>query len=136
MGFMNNNKCKCNCSCKKEDHHDHDHEHDHEETLELIFTDKELKKNSKIEIHFVGDKEIKDLNKETREKDYPTDVLSIEINEELPNKGFYIGDIIINIDQAKRQMKEYGNDDVRLELAELAGHGVLHLLGIHHKGDH
>jgi len=102
----------------------------------LIFTDKKVKKNSKIEIHIVGDKEIQKLNKQTRGKDYPTDVLSIEIEEQFPDTPYYIGDIIINLDQARRQMKEYGNDDVRLEIAELAAHGVLHLLGVHHTGDH
>ncbi len=91
-----------------------------------------IKKNSHINIHFVGDEEIQNLNKEFREKDYPTDVLSFEINEPLPDKSFYIGDVIVNIDQAKRQMKEYGNDDVRFEAAELAAHGILHLFGVDH----
>jgi probable rRNA maturation factor len=94
-----------------------------------------LKKNSKIHIHFVGDKEIQELNKMHRGKDYPTDVLSFNIDDQLPNGEYYIGDIIINIDQAKRQMGEYSNNDVRIELAELAEHGVLHLLGIHHPHD-
>ena len=121
-------QCQCNGSC--DDTHKHKHEH------KLIFTDKKVKMNSKIEVHFVGDSEIKKLNKETRGKDYATDVLSIEIEENLPDNKYYIGDIIVNVDQAKRQMELYGNDDVRLELAELVGHGVLHLLGIHHEGDH
>lgn len=93
------------------------------------------KKNSKIHIHLVGDNEIQELNKLHRGKDYPTDVLSFNIDQELPNGEFYIGDIIINIDQAKRQMSEYSNNDIRLEIAELAEHGVLHLLGVHHPED-
>lgn len=95
----------------------------------------EIQKNSKISVHFVGDKEIQKLNKEHLQKDYPTDVLSFHIDEKLPNGEYYIGDIIVNIDEAKRQMKDYGNDDVRRELAELVEHGVLHLLGIHHPHD-
>jgi probable rRNA maturation factor len=95
----------------------------------------EILKNSKIHIHLVGDKEIQELNKENRGKDYPTDVLSFHIDEKLPNGEYYIGDIVINIDQAKRQMAEYSNNDLRVEIAELAEHGVLHLLGLHHDGD-
>lgn len=88
--------------------------------------------NSKINVILVDDKEIKKLNKKFRGKNYPTDVLSFEMNENLPDGTFYIGDVLVNIDQAKRQMKEYGNDDVRKEIAELVEHGVLHLLGIDH----
>lgn len=96
----------------------------------------EIKKNSKINVHLVGDKEIQKLNKQHLKRDYPTDVLSFNIDENTPSGEYYIGDIIVNIDQAKRQSKEYGNDDYRKEIAELIEHGVLHLLGIHHKEDH
>lgn len=92
-------------------------------------------KNSKINVHFVGDSEIQKLNKEHRKKNYPTDVLSFNIDEKIPDGTYYIGDVIVNIDQAKRQAKEYENDDVRKEIAQLVEHGVLHLLGIHHKED-
>lgn len=95
----------------------------------------EIRKNSQIHIHLVGDKEIQELNKQHRGKDYPTDVLSFHIDEELPSGEYYIGDIIINVDQAERQKAEYSNNDIRREIAELAEHGVLHLLGIHHEGD-
>lgn len=94
-----------------------------------------LHKNSKINVHLVGDDEIRKLNKKYMKKDYPTDVLSFNIDETLPDGTYYLGDVIINIDQAKRQMKEYKNNDIRREIAQLAEHGVLHLLGIHHKED-
>ena len=73
------------------------------------------------------------MNKKHLKKDYPTDVLSFSINEKIPDGEYYIGDVIVNIDHAKRQMKNYGNKDIRHEIAELAEHGILHLLGIHHK---
>ena len=75
------------------------------------------------------------MNKKHLNKDYPTDVLSFNIDETLPNGEYYIGDIIVNLDQAKRQKDEYGNKDVRNEVSDLVAHGVLHLLGIHHKHD-
>lgn len=95
----------------------------------------EIPYKSHINIHLVGDKDIQKLNKKHLNRDYPTDVLSFHMDESTPDGKFYIGDIIINIDQAKRQAAEYGNDDYRKEIAELAEHGVLHLLGIHHKHD-
>ena len=46
----------------------------------------------------------------------------------------YIGDVVVNADQAKRQCREYGNT-YEQELSELVAHGVLHLLGVHHPHD-
>ena len=89
-------------------------------------------KNSKINVHLVGDEEIRKLNKKHLGKDYATDVLSFNIDEQLPDGEYYLGDIIVNIDEAERQMKEYGNNDVRQEIAQLVEHGMLHLMGIHH----
>ncbi len=97
--------------------------------------DYKIQYNSHIHVHLVNDKEIQKLNKKHLDKDYPTDVLSFHMDENTPDGEFYIGDIIVNIDQAKRQAKDYGNDDYRKEIAELVEHGVLHLLGIHHKHD-
>lgn len=94
-----------------------------------------MKYNSKIHVHFVDDATIKKLNKKYKGKNYATDVLSFHMDQDLPNGEYYIGDIIVNIDQAKRQMKDYDNEDVRLEVAQLVEHGVLHLLGIHHDHD-
>lgn len=91
-----------------------------------------IRNNSQISVYILEDKEVQALNKEYRGKDYPTDVLSFEIQEEMPGGEFYVGDIIVNKDQAQRQMKEYGNTDVRFEIAELVAHGVLHLLGVDH----
>ena len=87
-----------------------------------------------ISVSIVDDSEIKKLNKKYRKKDYPTDVLSFNINERREDGSFYLGDVIVNKDQAKRQAGEYGNS-VEEEISELTAHGVLHLLGVHHEGD-
>lgn len=87
-----------------------------------------------INIRISDDSEIQKLNKEYFDRDYPTDVLSFNINEELEDGDYYLGDIMVNKDQAKRQASEYGNT-LEYELAELVEHGVLHLLGIHHPDD-
>ena len=90
--------------------------------------------NTYISVSIVDDSEIKKLNKKYRKKDYPTDVLSFNINERREDGSFYLGDVIVNKDQAKRQAGEYGNS-VEEEISELTAHGVLHLLGVHHNGD-
>ena len=100
-----------------------------------IYTKKEVKPGTFMHIHLVTDKEICALNKKHRNKNYPTDVLSFEMNEPTPDGKFYLGDVIVNIDQAKRQMEEYGHKDVRDEISDLAAHGILHLLGVDHEGE-
>ncbi|HPD74260.1 MAG TPA: rRNA maturation RNase YbeY [bacterium] len=93
-----------------------------------------LDKKTHISVFITNDAEMKKLNKDHLGRDYPTDVLSFEIKEKLEDGSLYLGDIVVNKDQAKRQCKEYGND-LEEEISELVGHGVLHLLGIHHDGD-
>lgn len=95
---------------------------------------KENLKNTFINISFVGDSEMLELNKKYKNKDYPTDVLSFNINEKLEDGRMYLGDVVVNIEQASRQSSEYGND-LKHEIAELVEHGVLHLLGVHHEHD-
>lgn len=92
--------------------------------------------NVYIGIRITDDKGIKHLNKKYLDRDYVTDVLSFEIKENLkdPEETFYLGDVIVNKEQAGRQASEYDND-LEHEIAELVEHGILHLLGIHHKGD-
>jgi probable rRNA maturation factor len=87
-----------------------------------------------ISVYISDDKEIAKLNKKYRNKDYATDVLSSNINEGLEDGTFYLGDVIVNKEQALRQAAEFGNN-VEQEISELAGHGILHLLGVHHDGD-
>lgn len=90
------------------------------------------KKKLYISVSVVGDEEIKKLNNEYRKKDCPTDVLSFDINEPQEDGTYYLGDVIVNKEQAERQCKKYGNS-VEQEISDLVGHGVLHLLGIDHK---
>lgn len=93
-----------------------------------------MKKNTFINISFVGDKEIHQLNKKHLHRDYVTDVLSFSMNEKLPDGRYYLGDVIVNLDKAETQALE-NHQSLELEVASLVKHGVRHLLGIHHKGD-
>ncbi|MCL6639111.1 MAG: rRNA maturation RNase YbeY, partial [Firmicutes bacterium] len=71
--------------------------------------------------------------------DAPTDVLSfaMEEGEFMPggeDEGVILGDVVISLQAAERQAKEYGHS-FRRELAYLTVHGVLHLLGYDHQSE-
>ena len=85
-------------------------------------------------IIFVSNEEIHRINKEYRKVDRVTDVISFafEDNEDLVyNNIRVLGDIYICIHKMISQAKEYGHTEKR-ELAFLACHGLLHLLGYDH----
>lgn len=86
-----------------------------------------------ISVKLSNDSEIQELNEKYFGRKYPTDVLSFNM-EDSQKDDHYLGDIIVNVDQAKRQAKKY-NNDLKHEIAQLVEHGVLHLLGVHHDGD-
>lgn len=75
---------------------------------------------------------IHQINKEYRNMDRPTDVISFAYNE-TENVGpvEIVGDIIISIDKVREQAKEFGHTDKR-EFYYLLTHGILHILGYDH----
>ena len=96
----------------------------------------------KTEVSLVlsSDEYIHTLNREYRGIDSSTDVLSFALNEgEEPvvmngPEEVLLGDIVISMETATRQAMEYGHSLER-ELAYLAVHGILHLLGYDHMAD-
>jgi probable rRNA maturation factor len=75
------------------------------------------------------DSELRRLNREFLQKDYPTDVLSF------PSAGGeLLGELAISVDRAAAQAGEYGHD-VEDEIRILMLHGLLHLLGMDHERD-
>ena len=93
--------------------------------------------NAIFSVVFVGDEEIHEMNREYRGVDRVTDVISFafEDNHDLVyNDIRMLGDIFICITQMKRQAIEYGHSEKR-ELAFLAVHGILHLLGYDHMNE-
>ena len=87
--------------------------------------------NKDIELILTTDEEIKKLNKEHRNKDKATDVLSFPL-ENIP--GMLLGSIVISVDTAKRGAEEFGHS-VENEIKLLFIHGLLHLLGYDHEID-
>ncbi len=88
-----------------------------------------------LSLRLTDDAEIQLLNSQYRQKDQPTDVLAFAaLENEMPKiKGLpvYLGDIIISVDTAQRQALAYEHS-LTQELAWLASHGFLHLLGWDH----
>jgi probable rRNA maturation factor len=92
-----------------------------------------------LSLRLTTDSEIQALNAQFRHRDLPTDVLSFaamevnfpEIEEDTADSALYLGDIIISVDTAARQAPEHGYA-LNRELAWLATHGLLHLLGWDH----
>ena len=91
--------------------------------------------NQELSVLFMGNVDIRQLNKEFRNVDKATDVLSFPQNSEgdpyIPEK-IDLGDIAISLDKAKTQAKEHGlalNEEIILLLI----HGILHLLGYDHE---
>ncbi|BAU64844.1 hypothetical protein STA3757_22200 [Stanieria sp. NIES-3757] len=90
-----------------------------------------------LSLRFTGDREIHELNQQYRQKDRPTDVLAFAALEvDLPklvelNEPLYLGDIVISVDTALKQAQSQGHS-LTIELATLASHGLLHLLGWDH----
>lgn len=82
-----------------------------------------------------GDEEIQELNRQYREVDSPTDVLSFPAGDLDPESGLiYAGDVLISFPTAHRQADETGNP-ICSEIVLLAVHGTLHLLGYDHGDD-
>lgn len=91
--------------------------------------------NLEFNVIIINNEEIHKVNKEYRGIDRPTDVISFALEDykdiKYENDYRVLGDIYISVDKVKEQAKEYGHSEKR-ELAFLAVHGLLHLLGYDH----
>jgi probable rRNA maturation factor len=92
---------------------------------------------SDISIALVDDDAMKSLNKKFRHKSKTTDVLTFPADDSYVDpkrRGRPLGDIVISIDQAKRQAHDEGHS-LATEIRYLILHGVLHALGYDHETD-
>ncbi len=93
--------------------------------------------NAEVDVSIVSDEQIQAINAEHRKLDMPTDVLSFPLGE----NGEYdidpatgaklLGDIVISIEHAEKQAKDYGHS-LQREIGYLTVHSMLHLLGYDH----
>ncbi len=89
--------------------------------------------DSTLNIVFVNDRYIADLNKRFRKKSGPTDVLSFDIDRDAEEKAVF-GEIYISTDTATRNAVRFGHSHTH-ELIHLCCHGLLHLLGYDHENE-
>ena len=97
--------------------------------------------NVELGLLITTEERVKQLNRDYRGRDEPTDVLAFSAREEVgtelppfvppPDGVLHLGEVIISYPQAVIQAEEHRHS-VRKELAILIIHGVLHLLGYEH----
>ena len=99
--------------------------------------------DAEVSLTFVDDEEIRSINKEMRDINKATDVLSfpmlefdengdiIDCEYDMDGEYLLLGDIVISVERARKQAEEYGHSFKR-EIAFLTVHSMLHLLGYDH----
>jgi len=99
--------------------------------------------DAEVSVTFVDNEEIREINRQERNIDKATDVLSFPMlefdeNGDIINSDFdfdedfvMLGDIVISAEKAREQAEEYGHSFIR-EVAFLTVHSMLHLLGYDH----
>lgn len=107
--------------------------------LKTTFTTLKIKVNALVSLALIDDEKIQEINKQYRNIDKSTDVISFAFLDNNKNrdkilkskKDVVLGDIYISIDHALAQSKAYGHSEKR-EFSFLFVHGLLHLLGYDH----
>lgn len=109
-----------------------------QEAAEICLKNEEIiepKAGVELSLSFVSNDEIQELNREYRDKDAVTDVLSFpqyESKHDFPKNSLVcLGDVVISSDKARSQAEEFGHSFER-ELLYLFVHSVFHLLGYDH----
>ncbi len=107
-------------------------------TCNAVLKLEDFESAAEISVTFVDNEEIRKLNKQYRDKDTETDVLSFPMGENgvfnsNPSTGAKIlGDIVISMERALDQADRYGHSLER-EVSYLTAHSMLHLLGYDHE---
>ena len=112
----------------------------YQKILEAAFDLLNVKKNYEIDCSLVDEQTIQTINRDYRNIDRVTDVISFAFNDDESELGHIedgdypqmLGEIFICVPRALSQAKEIGNTDDR-ELSFLFAHGILHLLGYDHQ---
>ena len=117
-----------------------------EDVCNAVLDSEECDFDAQISLTLVDNEEIREINNEQRGIDRATDVLSfpmLEFDEngdcldadyETDGDFIVLGDIVISMERAREQSKEFGHS-FRREIAFLTAHSMLHLLGYDHVDD-
>ena len=113
-----------------------------QKVIETVLTAENAPPNVEISLVITGQERIRELNREYRGKDQPTDVLSFSMSEKAddepeafigpPDGLIHLGEVIISYPQALIQAAESGHS-INREMAALIVHGVLHIQGYDHE---
>lgn len=121
-----------------------------EEIINYALKEEEVVCDTEVSVIFVDNDSIREINKNERNIDKATDVLSFPMldynegkvykevyksysfsQEDLDGGELVLGDIVLSLERAKEQSEEYGHSFIR-EVCYLTIHSVLHLLGYDH----
>lgn len=101
----------------------------------ICLREEQMPEEAEVDLLFVDNDAIREMNREYRDKDTATDVLSFpmyEADEEIDDdEEILFGDIVISLERAQEQCEEYGHSLER-EVMYLLVHGLLHLAGYDH----
>ncbi len=108
-----------------------------EDCAREALAEEDIEDDAEVSLTFTDNARIRELNKQFREIDRETDVLSFpmgdedgfEVNPE--TDALLLGDIVISLEKAKAQSEEYGHS-MKREVAFLIAHSLFHLLGYDH----
>lgn len=131
-------------------HIDNDTVENIKNVIEYALKEEKVNIDTEVSVIFVDNEEIREINKEHRNMDKSTDVLSFPMldypdgkvykdaykdnkfsSSDLDDGKLVIGDIVLSIEKAKEQSEGFGHSFLR-ELCYLTVHSVLHLLGYDH----
>lgn len=102
------------------------------QAVETTLDFEEFNSQCEVSVTVVDNERIRKLNKEYRNIDRETDVLSFPMEDEADEENeVVLGDIVLSLEKAEQQAKEYGHS-IEREIAFLCVHSVLHLLGYDH----
>lgn len=115
-----------------------------EKLVDLSLQSEGIRLDSQVSIYFVDNESIRKINKDTRDIDKATDVLTFPIAEfykgvikstlgdvDVDCKLLILGDIVVSLEKAREQASEYGHSMER-EILFLITHGMYHILGYDH----
>ncbi|MFD2704144.1 rRNA maturation RNase YbeY [Salibacterium lacus] len=107
------------------------------DVLKQAASAEDVPEQAELSVTVTDNETIQEINSQYRDLDKPTDVISFALNEgeedplhtDMPD---LLGDIIISLEKAEEQAEAYGHS-LKREIAFLAVHGLLHLLGYTHE---
>lgn len=101
-----------------------------EKAVEAVLKSEGAQGDFEVSVSFVTNEEIKTLNKEYRNVDLETDVLSFPLEDEFDGTVI-LGDIVLSTQKIIEQANDFGHSMER-EMLYLTVHSMLHLLGYDH----